>query len=117
MEPIETLDVDGLKVKLIPDEDPSDPRKDGDHPAVMVCWHRRYDLGDDEKKWAEPWDGPEEFLKWAKENKIIFLPLYLYDHGGITMSTGAFSCPWDSGQVGFIYWDPAQSDACCGKEA
>ncbi len=33
----------------------------------------------------------------------IILPLYLYDHSGITMSTGAFSCPWDSGQVGIIY--------------
>lgn len=31
------------------------------------------------------------------------LPLYLYDHSGITMSTSPFSCPWDSGQVGFIY--------------
>jgi hypothetical protein len=29
--------------------------------------------------------------------------LYLYDHGGITISTGPFSCPRDSGQVGFIY--------------
>jgi hypothetical protein len=34
---------------------------------------------------------------------IIELPLYLYDHGGITMRTGTFGCPWDSGQVGFIY--------------
>lgn len=33
----------------------------------------------------------------------IVLPLYLYDHGGITMRTSSFSCPWDSGQVGFIY--------------
>jgi hypothetical protein len=34
---------------------------------------------------------------------FISLPLFLYDHSGITMSTGRFSCPWDSGQVGFIY--------------
>jgi hypothetical protein len=31
------------------------------------------------------------------------LPLHLYDHSGITMSTSGFSCPWDSGQVGWIY--------------
>lgn len=31
------------------------------------------------------------------------LPCYLYDHSGITMSTGRFSCPWDSGLVGFIW--------------
>lgn len=34
---------------------------------------------------------------------IVSLPLYLYDHGDITMSTGSFNDPWDSGQVGFIY--------------
>jgi hypothetical protein len=37
------------------------------------------------------------------DKHFVWLPLYLYDHGGITMSTGRFSCPWDSGQVGFIY--------------
>lgn len=35
--------------------------------------------------------------------EVAMLPLYLYDHSGITMSTGPFSCPWDSGQVGWIY--------------
>jgi len=37
------------------------------------------------------------------EESALLLPLFLYDHSGITMSTGAFSCPWDSGQVGWIY--------------
>ena len=33
----------------------------------------------------------------------MILPLYLYDHSGITMSCGPFNCPWDSGQVGYVY--------------
>jgi len=37
------------------------------------------------------------------EQVPVMLPLYLYDHSGITMRTTGFSCPWDSGQVGFIY--------------
>lgn len=37
------------------------------------------------------------------ERGYVVLPLYLYDHGGISMSTGSFGCPWDSGQVGYIY--------------
>ncbi|HOO12216.1 MAG TPA: hypothetical protein PK684_04600 [Bacillota bacterium] len=55
----------------------------------------------------------DEFLDDAEEgelqdildslDKYIILPLYLYDHGGITMRTNPFSCPWDSGQVGWIY--------------
>jgi len=34
---------------------------------------------------------------------LIIADLYLYDHSGITISMSPFSCPWDSGQVGFIY--------------
>lgn len=37
------------------------------------------------------------------ENNVCILPVFMYDHSGITISTGPFSCPWDSGQVGFIY--------------
>ena len=44
-----------------------------------------------------------EFCLSALEKYYIFLPLYLYDHSGITMNTTGFSCRWDSGQVGLIY--------------
>jgi hypothetical protein len=37
------------------------------------------------------------------KKEFVILPLYLYDHSGITMNTTGFSCPWDSGQVGWIY--------------
>ncbi len=37
------------------------------------------------------------------DKHCIVLALYLYDHSGITMNTTGFSCPWDSGQVGWIY--------------
>lgn len=36
---------------------------------------------------------------------LVILPLYLYDHSGLTMNATGFSCPWDSGQVGWIYAD------------
>ena len=53
------------------------------------------------------WDRANELLSEKCQNlfdeKYISLPLYLYDHGSITMSCAAFSCPWDSGQVGIIY--------------
>jgi hypothetical protein len=55
-----------------------------------------------------------ERLVLAKSVKLIdaalegyvILPLFLYDHSGITMSVGSFGCPWDSGQVGWIVCDP-----------
>lgn len=40
-----------------------------------------------------------------KHANIIALPLFLYEHSGITMSTISFNDRWDSGQVGWIYTD------------
>lgn len=37
------------------------------------------------------------------EGYAAILPLFLYDHSGITMNTSGFHCPWDSGRVGWIY--------------
>lgn len=39
----------------------------------------------------------------TKELGYYFMPLYLYDHSGITMSTNDFGDKWDSGRVGWIY--------------
>ena len=36
-------------------------------------------------------------------NEIAILPIYLYDHSGLTINTSGFSCPWDSGMIGWIY--------------
>jgi hypothetical protein len=38
-------------------------------------------------------------------NGMVILPLYIYEHGGITMNTSGYSCTWDSGQCGWIYAD------------
>ena len=46
---------------------------------------------------------PINALKELADRKNVILPLYLYDHSGITMNNDGFSCPWDSGQVGWIY--------------
>lgn len=46
-----------------------------------------------------------KLIEKAVCNGYVILPLHLYDHSGITMSTGQFRCPWDSGQVGWIVCD------------
>ena len=83
------------RLKIEHDCDPQSPRE-WDNLGTMVCWHRNYNLGDE-----QPSEDPQEYIDALAPH--ISLPLYLYDHGGITMSTGSFACPWDSGQVGFIY--------------
>ncbi len=97
MEPIEKITYKGHTINVHFDDNPTDPRE-WDNLGVMVCWHRGYKLGD-----KHDWKEPQDFLdsEEAKEGEV--LPLYLYDHSGITMRTSPFSCKWDSGQVGYIY--------------
>lgn len=141
---IELIDGKFHRVKVVQDSNPTSPRE-VDNLGTMVCWHSRYNLGDE-----QPSQSPYDFRRSlacefdpylesrleAIEEKyslglgysgrtselyrdlnndlseavnsvlathIVELPLYLYDHSGITMSTSSFSCRWDSGQVGFIY--------------
>lgn len=115
-----------LRLRVIADEDPLDPRSGFDHPGTILCCdHRRYSLGDRDShaavaalirasrdyRWSwESGDGAAldfshgphlwSAVRWCRD--IIALPCYLYDHSGITIATTPFSCPWDSGQVGFI---------------
>lgn len=35
--------------------------------------------------------------------KLIMLPVFKYEHGGVAYNTSGFHCPWDSGQVGWIF--------------
>jgi hypothetical protein len=95
-------------VRIKRDDYPQSPRE-WDNLGTMVCAHRRYCLGDEQAQNAELYYSWDEWLEYevVKPNggwsNIIALPLYLYDHGGITISTAPFACPWDSGQVGWIY--------------
>jgi hypothetical protein len=90
-----------ITVRIVADDCQGDmgPREWG-NLGTMVCWHRRYNLGDEQPK-CDPTEYQDDLPKGT-----IQLPLHLYDHSGITMSTSGFSCPWDSGQVGFIYVTP-----------
>lgn len=86
------------KLKIMHDSDHD--ARGYDHVGTMVCWHRRYNLGDEQPK-CDPQQWREDFD--AENPDAVILPLYLYDHGGLSISVGGFACPWDRGQVGWIY--------------
>jgi hypothetical protein len=94
-----------LELRIRREPDPESPR-DFDNLGVMVCWHHKYKLGD-----RTPSHSAANIPKGS-----VILPLFLYDHSGITMSTEAFSCPWDSGKVGFIYATPEKIRETFGVE-
>ena len=98
---------------LTPDNDPIDPDpREDENLGNMVCFHKRYTLGDKTDLNSDMFGGWQELADYLiKEKKaIIILPLYLYDHSGISMKVGSFQgllpqghTEFDSGQVGFIY--------------
>ena len=92
------------KIEIIQDEDPQSPRE-WDNLGTMVCFHNGYNLGDEHDYNHQDYDGWDEMREAIirNENAGVILPLYLYDHSGITMNTTGFHCPWDSGQVGWIF--------------
>jgi len=106
MSAIETIAHKGYKIEVRQDEFPEDPRE-WSNLGKMVCWHNRYNLGDE-----HGFSTPESFRAYADtmEDKILAFPLYLYDHGGLTIKTGSFHgllpqghVQFDSMQVGWIY--------------
>ncbi len=96
-----------IKIIIERDDYGYNPREDSDL-SHMICFSRRYNLGDSNpyRDWE---NGMYDSLQQVKhhltkyENAAVILPLYLYDHSGITINTTGFHCSWDSYQVGFIY--------------
>lgn len=100
------------------DTDPANPRED-DNLGTMYCAHRRYRPGDvqfdgdvtRQRARLLGWDAEEHSeaaIDKEFDKRFIWLNLYLYDHSGLSMNTTGFSCPWDSGMVGFIAVDKAK---------
>lgn len=103
----------GRLITITHESDPVNPRTEYENKGKMICFHNRYTLGD-----KHSYSNPREFVQditdaeakgplpnddLARASRLLWLPLYLYDHSGITMKTSPFTCPWDSGQVGVIY--------------
>ena len=110
---VEKEEYRGYTVKLIQDTDAMNPRTEWDNLGKMICFHRRYDLGDKHDLKSGDFSGWQEIYSYLRKEcgAEIILPLYLYDHSGITMScsrTYPYNDVWDAGQVGFIYMTKEQ---------
>jgi len=89
-----------------------DNPRENDNLGSMVCYRRGYNLGDKNEYLPghyKPNSG--DFWGWTDLGKYfhevhdlaVCLPIYMYEHSGIAVSTKPFSCPWDSGRIGFIF--------------
>lgn len=124
-----------LAVSLVSGDDPLlqelNPRGDVMGFGTWASFHPNYDFNESElrESWFDDWDemyqyimapDDKEFSEYLGEGMgaLAALPVYMFDHSGLSFSTGEFSCRWDSGQIGFIYatkgdiknWDMDEQD-------
>lgn len=103
----------GYSIQILQDESPENPREAYSNLGKMVCFHNRYQLGDKHALRSADFSGWGDIKSHLeKTNDIaVILPIYMYDHGGLALSTNRsypFDCPWDSGQVGWIFVTKAE---------
>lgn len=116
---METETYKDFTINIYYDDDAMHPRE-WDNLSTIVTCHSRYNIGDisannREQYFKELYDlagcdfdvydayeDYEERIVSELEKVAVVLPLYMYDHSGITINTTGFSCGWDSGQVGVV---------------
>lgn len=87
-------------LEIIHDEYGSNPRE-WDNLGTIYSWHSRYSIGEVQLN-KNDYHSAKDAINSNSDKNDIIIPLYIYDHSGITISTTPFNCRWDSGQVGFI---------------
>lgn len=109
----------GYTIIIDQDPEPMNPRTEYDNATTMVCFHNRYDLGDEDHGFSSSdynsWFQMEIGIRNRYDGQIAaLLPVYMYDHSGLTIKTTPFECPWDSGQIGFVFMTHEQAWDCWG---
>lgn len=109
----QTIDRGDKIIEIHTDDDPTNPRNPDfqDHDDVMVCFTKRYNLGDKHDYKSDDYNSWAEMkAQIERDNDVAeILPLYLFDHSGITISTTDFNDRWDSGQIGFVFITKAKA--------
>lgn len=89
-----------VKVEILHDPDTESPRN-WECVGIMHCAHKRYNLGDPGAE--TPFVDDDWHTAVVRDDVLVWRPIYLYDHSGITISHTPFECRWDSGLLGWHY--------------
>ena len=55
-------------------------------------------------------------LQTHATESIAIMPVFVYEHSMISISTGSYGDPWDSGCAGFAYIEKDKYEKMCGKD-
>lgn len=95
----------GRKIQIYTDAHAPNPRTEHDNLGIMFCFHKRYSLGDKHEH-TDVARFKEMLQEWKVADVVLELPLFMYDHGGVTIGNSnecyPFNDRWDAGQLGVI---------------
>ena len=106
---------DGTTLEVYQDEYPSSPRE-WSNITTLIFFGSFSHLGDKHdfrSEDASNWDEQEKLIR-SKLNVKHIQKVYGYSHSGLAISTSPFSCPWDSGVLGFAVITGNNVTECMG---
>lgn len=91
-----------LKVEY---DDWAESPREWDNLCTIFSQRGNWDIGD--KGFSYPKDEApnkyEEYKERQERGEIFMVPIYVYEHSGMTISLSSFGDPWDSGVGAFIF--------------
>jgi len=101
---VEKIPYRGYNIEIYRDIYSENPIKNFDLLGTFTSFHRTYDLSCKKNKFTDK----NEFIDFIRKNKnkIVLLPLRVYEHSGISISTSnnyPYNDRWDSSHVGYIW--------------
>ena len=96
----------GNTLEIYQDDMAENPREnDWCNASKLILFHNRYTLGDKHDIDFENYTGWGAMAQENWGDDAIVMPVFAYTKRCIELSLSPFSCPWDSGQVGFAVVD------------
>jgi hypothetical protein len=85
-------------------DDCAESPREWDNLTKMLFFGKHKHLGDKHNINADDYNGWNELEEAIKKeyDVVMIKKVYAYIHSGMTISTQSFSCPWDSGVLGFV---------------
>lgn len=91
----------GERLEIHQDDHPFNPRK-FDDVTEMIFFHKRMNVGDNHNVDPNNYSSFSEMMQENTEEGDLAMKVYCYSKRCFELSLFPFSCPWDSGVLGFI---------------
>ena len=112
MSTVKEVEVNGKTVRIVQDTFNESPRQ-WCNLATMVFAGKHKGLGDDHQvDFSDGFNSRQDFITRGEElvrkqmkDVAVCIPVHMYDHGNVSISTNSgypYDCRWDSGTIGFV---------------